>query len=190
RFTMVAVKEAVLPFARFSGVDLLLGPEMKSTGEVMGLAPTFEAAFAKAQAGAGPGLPSAGRAFLSVRDADKGAIVSVGKSLYDMGFELIATRGTAASLAAAGLPVEPINKVLEGPPHVVDAIEAGAVALVINTTEGDRSIADSYTIRRSALLFQVPYFTTVAGARAAVSAIGALRRGELAVRPLQDIPAA
>ncbi len=190
RFTMVAVKEAVLPFARFSGVDVLLGPEMKSTGEVMGLAPTFEAAFAKAQAGAGPGLPETGRAFLSVRDADKAAIVSIGKSLYDMGFELIATRGTAASLAAAGLPVEPINKVLEGPPHIVGAIEAGSVALVINTTEGDRSIADSYTIRRSALLFQVPYFTTIAGARAAVSAIGALRRGELVVRALQDIPAA
>ncbi len=190
RFSMVAVKEAVLPFARFSGVDVLLGPEMKSTGEVMGLAPTFEAAFAKAQAGAGPGLPTVGRAFLSVRDADKAAIVTIGKSLYDMGFELIATRGTAAGLAAAGLAVEPINKVLEGPPHIVDAIEAGSVALVINTTEGDRSIADSYTIRRSALLFQVPYFTTIAGARAAVSAIGALRRGELAVRPLQDIPAA
>ena len=187
---MVAVKEAVLPFARFSGVDVLLGPEMKSTGEVMGLAPTFEAAFAKAQAGAGPGLPIGGRAFLSVRDVDKGAIVSIGKSLYDMGFELIATRGTAAALAAAGLPVERINKVLEGPPHIVGAIEAGQVALVINTTEGDRSIADSYTIRRSALLFQVPYFTTIAGARAAVSAIGALRRGELAVRPLQDIPVA
>jgi carbamoyl-phosphate synthase large subunit len=186
---MVAVKEAVLPFARFSGVDVLLGPEMKSTGEVMGLAPTFEAAFAKAQLGAGPGLPGAGRAFLSVRDRDKPAIVNIGKSLYDIGFELIATRGTAACLQAAGLPATSINKVLEGPPHIVDALEAGTIALVINTTEGDRSIADSYTIRRSALLFQVPYFTTIAGARAAVSAIGALMRGELSVTPLQEIPA-
>jgi carbamoyl-phosphate synthase large subunit len=105
-----------------------------------------------------------------------------------VGFELIATRGTAACLQAAGLPATSINKVLEGPPHIVDALEAGTIALVINTTEGDRSIADSYTIRRSALLFQVPYFTTIAGARAAVSAIGALMRGELSVTPLQEIP--
>jgi carbamoyl-phosphate synthase large subunit len=187
---MVAVKEAVLPFARFSGVDVLLGPEMKSTGEVMGLAPSFEAAYAKAQLGAGPGLPTSGRAFLSVRDADKPTIASIGKSLYHMGFELIATRGTAACLAEAGLPVTAINKVLEGPPHIVDAIEAGTVALVINTTEGDQSIADSYTIRRSALLFQVPYFTTIAGARAATSGIDALRRGELSVVALQDVPPA
>ncbi len=189
-FTMVAVKEAVLPFARFSGVDTLLGPEMKSTGEVMGLAPGFEAAYAKAQLGAGPGLPTGGRAFLSVRDADKPVIASIGKSLYHMGFELIATRGTAACLAEAGLPVTAINKVLEGSPHIVDAIEAGTVALVINTTKGDQSIADSYTIRRSALLSQVPYFTTIAGARAAASGIGALRRGELTVAALQDIPPA
>jgi carbamoyl-phosphate synthase large subunit len=107
-----------------------------------------------------------------------------------MGFELIATRGTAACLAEAGLPVTAINKVLEGPPHIVDAIEAGTVALVINTTEGDQSIADSYTIRRSALLFQVPYFTTIAGARAATSGIDALRRGELSVVALQDVPPA
>ncbi len=189
-FRMVAVKEAVLPFARFSGVDVLLGPEMKSTGEVMGLAPGFDAAFAKAQLAAGPGLPTGGRAFLSVRDADKPAIASIGKALYHMGFELVATRGTAARLREAGLPVTTINKVLEGPPHIVDAIEAGEIALVINTTEGDQSIADSYTIRRAALLFQVPYFTTIAGARAAVSGIGALRRGELTVAALQDVPPA
>ncbi len=189
-FRMVAVKEAVLPFARFSGVDVLLGPEMKSTGEVMGLAPGFDAAFAKAQLAAGPGLPSGGRAFLSVRDADKPAIASIGLALYHMKFELVATRGTAARLREAGLPVTAINKVLEGSPHIVDAIEAGEIALVINTTEGDQSIADSYAIRRAALLFQVPYFTTIAGARAAVSGIGALRRGELGVAALQDVPPA
>jgi carbamoyl-phosphate synthase large subunit len=187
RTGLVAVKEAVLPFARFSGADVLLGPEMKSTGEVMGLAPTFEAAFAKAQLGAGFALPTGGRAFLSVKDADKPTIVSIAKSLYHMGFELIATRGTAAYLAGRGLGVSSINKVLEGSPHIVDAIETATVALVINTTEGDRSIADSYTIRRSALLFQVPYFTTIAGAAAAVSAIGALRRGDLTVGALQDV---
>ncbi|HWP34594.1 MAG TPA: carbamoyl-phosphate synthase large subunit [Thermodesulfobacteriota bacterium] len=190
RFTMVAVKEAVLPFDRFPGVDVLLGPEMKSTGEVMGLAPTFDAAYAKAQLAAGPGLPTRGRAFLSVRDADKPAIASIAKSLYHMEFELVATRGTAARLAEAGLPVTVVNKVVEGPPHIVEAIAAGRIDLVINTTEGEQSIADSYSIRRAALLRKVPYFTTVAGARAAVRGIAALRRGQLAVAALQDIPAA
>ena len=186
RFDHVAVKEAVFPFARFPGVDVLLGPEMKSTGEVMGLDMDFGRAFAKSQIASGTHLPVSGSVFISVRDADKSAMVTLGNSLTTMGFEIIATRGTAATLEAAGLPVTIINKVLEGRPHLVDAITDGEVALIFNTSEGSQAIADSYSLRRAALTHKVPYYTTVAGSRAAVEAIAALRRGSLEVAPLQS----
>jgi carbamoyl-phosphate synthase large subunit len=182
----VAVKEAVFPFARFPGVDSLLGPEMKSTGEVMGLDRDFGAAFAKSQLAAGNHLPDRGPVFISVRDRDKAAMVALGRQLLARGYQLIATRGTAAHLQAAGLEVERINKVFEGRPHIVDRIKDGQIALLINTTEGQRAISDSYTLRRAALVYKVPYYTTVAGARAVVQAMNALAERELAVAPLQS----
>jgi carbamoyl-phosphate synthase large subunit len=182
----VAVKEAVFPFSRFAGVDTILGPEMKSTGEVMGLDHSFERAFAKSQLGAGVNLPLAGTVFLSVRDGDKHALPPLARRLVDMGFAILATGGTAARIAGAGLPVQTVNKVLEGRPHCVDAIRNGAVQMVINTTQGAQSTADSFDIRRSALTHGVPHYTTIAGARAAVHAIAALRAGTLDVAPLQS----
>ena len=181
----VAVKEAVFPFARFPNVDVILGPEMRSTGEVMGLAPTFEQAFAKAQLGAGVRLPLEGTAFLSIRDADKRAMLPLARRLLEMGFRLLATRGTATRLREAELAVDVVNKVLEGRPHCVDAIRSGDIQLVINTAAGAQSVADSYTIRRDALTHGIPHYTTIAGARAAVSAIGTLKAGSLDVAPLQ-----
>jgi carbamoyl-phosphate synthase large subunit len=181
----VAVKEAVFPFNRFPDVDTILGPEMKSTGEVMGLDTSFERAFAKSQLGAGVRLPLAGTVFLSVRDADKGAALGVARRLIDMGFAIQATRGTAARLREQGLTVGVVNKVLEGRPHCVDAIRSGDIQLVINTASGAQSVADSYDIRRSALTHGIPHYTTIAGARAAAHAIAALRSGSLEVAPLQ-----
>ncbi|MGB1547462.1 MAG: carbamoyl-phosphate synthase large subunit [Alphaproteobacteria bacterium] len=181
----VAVKEAVFPFARFPGVDTLLGPEMKSTGEVMGLDRDFGRAFAKSQLGGGTNLPMEGVVFISVKDGDKAAMVKPGKRLVEMGFRLLATHGTADYLVKAGLSVTPINKVAQGSPHIVDAMKAGEVDLVFNTTEGAQAIADSLTIRRTALLNKIPYYTTVAGTLAAVEAIVALRSGTLEVSPLQ-----
>ncbi|MEE8272017.1 MAG: carbamoyl-phosphate synthase large subunit, partial [Alphaproteobacteria bacterium] len=181
-----AVKEAVFPFARFPGVDTLLGPEMKSTGEVMGLDRDFGRAFAKSQLGAGVELPAVGAVFLSVRDQDKDAIVTLAERLHGMGFSLIATAGTSARLAAAGLPVRRINKVLEGQPHVVDAMINGDVQLVFNTTDGAQAIRDSFSLRRTALVNNIPYYTTVAGASAAVEAIAALKAGRLEVASLQS----
>ncbi len=182
----VAVKEAVFPFARFAGVDTILGPEMKSTGEVMGLDHSFERAFAKSQLGAGVHLPSSGTVFLSVRESDKGALIPLARRLTEMGFSILATRGTASRIADAGLAVSIVNKVLEGRPHCVDAIRNGAVQMVINTSHGAQSTADSFDIRRSALTHGVPHYTTVAGARAAVHAIAALKGGTLEVAPLQS----
>ncbi len=182
----VAVKEAVFPFARFTGVDTILGPEMKSTGEVMGLDASFERAFAKSQLGAGVKLPEAGTVFLSVRDGDKVGLVTMARRLIEMGFGVLATRGTAARIRDAGLPVRVVNKVLEGRPHCVDAIQSGEVQLVINTAGSSQSVADSFDIRRSALLHGVPHYTTIAGARAAVHAIAALKSGTLEVAPLQS----
>jgi carbamoyl-phosphate synthase large subunit len=182
----VAVKEAVFPFARFPDVDTILGPEMKSTGEVMGLDSSFERAFAKSQLGAGVILPSSGTVFLSVKDSDKRGVAALARRLTEMGFAILATRGTAATIAAAGLPARPVNKVLEGRPHCVDAILSGEVQLVINTASGAQSIADSYDIRRSALTHGVPHYTTMAGARAAVHAIASLRAGALEVAPVQS----
>ncbi len=182
----VAVKESVFPFSRFPGVDVLLGPEMKSTGEVMGLDTNFARAFAKSQLASGTGLPRSGSVFVSVRDTDKPAIIALCVELVDMEFEIIATRGTAAALSAAGVAVRTINKVAEGRPHLVDAITDGQVGLIFNTSQGAQSIADSFSLRHAALINGIPYFTTVAGSRAAVSGITALRRGALEVATLQS----
>ncbi len=182
----VAVKEAVFPFARFPGVDLILGPEMKSTGEVMGVDESFPAAFAKSQIASGTNLPQGGTVFVSVKDDDKEHLVDISRQLAGMGFDLLATRGTAQALAAAGLEVTLVRKVLEGRPHVVDAMLSGDVDLVINTTQGLQAIADSFSLRRTALTHNIPYYTTVEGARAAVLAISAIRGGRLRAVPLQS----
>jgi carbamoyl-phosphate synthase large subunit len=184
--THIAVKEAVFPFARFPGVDPVLGPEMKSTGEVMGIDGDFATAFAKAQLGAGTVLPETGRVFVSVKDSDKPQIVPAIRDLVAMGFTIMATEGTARALTEAGLPVSPVNKVAEGRPHIVDRIKDGDIALIFNTTEGVQSMKDSASIRGSALYGRVPYFTTAAASIASVAAIAALRRHTLEVRPLQD----
>src|SRR3954470_8078906 len=181
-----AVKEAVFPFARFPNVDIILGPEMKSTGEVMGLDHDFSRAFAKAQLGAGVVLPLEGKVFLSVKDHDKAALVPIARKLHEMGFGLLATSGTAKAFGEAGIPVIRVNKVLEGQPHVVDAMINGDVQLVFNTTDGAQAMSDSFSLRRTALVNNIPYYTTVAGARAAVEAISALRSGSLDVAPLQS----
>ncbi|HBB69310.1 MAG TPA: carbamoyl phosphate synthase large subunit, partial [Geobacter sulfurreducens] len=182
----MSVKEAVFPFVKFPGVDTLLGPEMKSTGEVMGIGPDFATAFAKAQLGANVRLPRSGKVFISLHDADKKHIVESAKKLYNAGFRLVATRGTAAYLKEKGVEVEVINKVLEGRPHVVDAIKNGEICMVLNTTQGAQAVADSFSIRREALMHNVAYFTTVAGANAAAGGIVAMLEGELDVKPLQE----
>ncbi|MAL61807.1 MAG: hypothetical protein CL563_02260 [Alphaproteobacteria bacterium] len=182
----VAVKEAVFPFAKFPGVDIILGPEMKSTGEVMGIDSDFGRAFAKSQLGSGTLVPSNGTVFISVRDRDKDAMVEIGHRLKELGFLLVATKGTADTLNAAGVEAELVKKVHEGRPHIVDSMISGNVQLVFNTTEGSKAIADSYELRRSALVRKIPYYTTVAGAKAAVEAISAMRAGGLEVQPLQS----
>ena len=182
----VAVKEAVFPFARFLGVDTLLGPEMKSTGEVMGLDRNFERAFAKSQLASGSVFPETGTAFFSVKDRDKPAILASARTLQAMGFKLMATGGTAAYLAQQGLTVMRINKVLEGQPHIADAIKNGDVQMVFNTTEGAQAISDSFSIRQSALMSKVPYYTTAAGIQAVVKGLEAARTGALEVSPLQS----
>ncbi len=181
----VSVKESVFPFLKFDQVDTILGPEMRSTGEVMGIDTSFAHAFAKAQLAAGTRLPSEGTAFLSLRDADKAAAVDIARSLTELGFSLLATHGTAAYLREAGVAVTGVNKVLEGHPHCVDAIENGQVAMVVNTTEGRQAILDSRSLRRAALLCNIAYFTTIRGARATVEAIRASRSEPLTVQPLQ-----
>jgi len=171
-----SVKEAVFPFIKFPGVDTILGPEMKSTGEVMGVGETFAEAFVKSQLAAGVRLPKGGKAFLSVRNADKAKAVEVGRALDDLGFALVATKGTAAALAAAGLKVQPINKVMEGRPHIVDMLKNREVSLIVNTVEEDRrSIQDSWSIRNAALQNRITYYTTIAGARAACLGMKGLR---------------
>nr|TDI58788.1 MAG: carbamoyl-phosphate synthase large subunit [Alphaproteobacteria bacterium] len=182
----VAMKEAVFPFARFPGVDIILGPEMKSTGEVMGLDTDFDRAFAKSQLASGTNIPLSGTVFISVKDGDKAAMVEPGRRLAEMGFELLATRGTARFLDQAGLKCKVVNKVLQGRPHIVDAMKNGEVQLVFNTTEGAEAIADSFELRRTALINKIPYYTTVAGSQAASQAIAALRSGSLEVAPLQS----
>ncbi len=182
----ISVKESVFPFSKFPGVDTLLGPEMKSTGEVMGMDSSFGLAFAKAQLAGGMRLPHQGRVFISVRDEDKERVSPIAQRLHGIGFEILATRGTAAYLQGRGVTVEVINKVQEGSPHIADAIRKGEIAMVINTPRDAHSHADSYHIRRNALDYQVPYFTTIAGADAAAEGIELLKGREFDVRPLQE----
>jgi carbamoyl-phosphate synthase large subunit len=182
----IAVKEAVFPFNKFPGVDPVLSPEMKSTGEVMGIDRDFATAFAKAQLGAGTVLPTGGTLFVSVKDSDKDVILPGVRLMAELGFSVIATDGTAAYLQANGLKVERVNKVLQGRPHIVDRIIDGDVAIIFNTTEGWQSLKDSSDIRRSALNQKLPYFTTAQASVAAARAIEALSKHSLDVRPLQD----
>ena len=182
----IAVKEAVFPFARFPGVDTLLGPEMKSTGEVMGIDTDYALAFAKSQLGAGVDLPRSGCLFVSVRDEDKAAVLPPVKRLADLGFRVLATGGTARFLRENGVDAEKINKVLEGRPHIEDAIRNRQVQLVFNTTDSQTAVSDSKSLRRATLMQKVPYYTTMAGAAAAAEAIAALKAGSLEVRPLQS----
>ncbi|HET9955085.1 MAG TPA: carbamoyl-phosphate synthase large subunit [Polyangiaceae bacterium] len=186
--THVAVKESVFPFSKFPGVDTILGPEMRSTGEVMGLAMTFPGAFDKSLSASGFALPDRGRAFISVKDEDKAQACHVARRLRNLGFEVMATGGTAQTLERARIPVSRINKVLEGSPHVVDAIREGLIQLVVNTTQGTKAIADSYSIRRNALLANIPYFTTMAAALAAVDALEFANqaKGQVHVRSIQE----
>jgi carbamoyl-phosphate synthase large subunit len=191
----VAVKEAVFPFARFPGVDTVLGPEMRSTGEVMGLdwirpgeAPlaAFARAFAKSQLGGGTRLPAKGCVFISVKDADKPFMLEPARLLQKAGFHIIATGGTCTYLRENGLQVESIKKVLEGRPNILDRMKNGDVQLVFNTTEGKQSLQDSFSIRRTALMMKIPYYTTAAGALAAAQAISTAKEEALEVRPLQS----
>jgi carbamoyl-phosphate synthase large subunit len=183
----VCVKEVVLPFDRFAGADALLGPEMRSTGEVMGIARDFPTAFAKAQAAAGARLPETGTVFLTVADHDKPAATGIATTLHDLGFEIIATHGTAQALVRMGIPAKPINKIGEGSPHVVDWIERGEVDLVINTPIGTGARTDGYEIRSAAIARGIPCITTMSGGIAAARAIAAARRGEPEVHSLQEI---
>jgi carbamoyl-phosphate synthase large subunit len=186
----IGVKEAVFPFARFPGVDVLLGPEMRSTGEVIGLDRSFGTAFAKSQLGGGTSVPRGGSVFVSVRDGDKDRILPAMKTLSGLGFRILATRGTQRYLSEHGIEATRVNKVLEGRPHIVDAIKNGDVQLVFNTTEGAGALSDSRSLRRAALLQKVPYYTTIAGALAAADGIEAYRTGDLEVRALQEYFAA
>ena len=183
----VSVKEAVLPFNRFAGADALLGPEMRSTGEVMGIAADFPTAFAKAQAAAGAALPQSGTVFVTVTDSDKSAGVGLAVQLHDLGFRVVATRGTAQAIARMGVPAVPLNKIGEGSPHVVDWIERGDVDLVINTPTGSGARSDGWEIRRAAVARGIPCITTLSGALAATRAIRAGREGVAGVRSLQEI---
>jgi carbamoyl-phosphate synthase large subunit len=181
-----SVKEAVLPFARFPGVDTLLGPEMRSTGEVMGWDRSFARAFLKAQMGAGVQLPVGGRVFVSIKDADKGEEMREAcEILGSLGFRLVATRGTAAWLQSHGIACEVVNKVYEGGRTIVDRLKDGEIAVVMNTTEGSQAVSDSRDIRSAALSERIPYFTTAAGAHAAALAMRAREEGEVGVRALQ-----
>jgi carbamoyl-phosphate synthase large subunit len=183
----ISVKEAVMPFDRFAGADALLGPEMRSTGEVMGVAADFPAAFAKAQSAAGARLPATGTVFLSVTDSDKAAVVGIAAQLHDLGFRIVATRGTAAAISRMGIPAERLNKIGQGSPHVVDWIERGDVELVINTPTGTAARSDGYEIRRAAVARGIPCITTISGGMAATRAIAAARGGGWGVVSLQEI---
>ncbi len=182
----VSVKEVVFPFVKFEGVDTILGPEMRSTGEVMGIDTDFARAFMKAMLASGTRLPTSGTAFISVRDQDKPAVVEIARRLVNLGFAVVATHGTAGYLKAAGLTVRGVNKVLEGRPHIVDAIDNREIQLVLNTTEGAQAILDSQSLRRAALMNGIAYQTTIRGAKAALEAIAVAKRGDIRVAPLQD----
>jgi carbamoyl-phosphate synthase large subunit len=183
----VSVKEAVLPFDRFPRADALLSPEMKSTGEVMGVASDYPAAFGKAQAAAGAELPTSGTVFISVTDGDKPAATQLAASLHDLGFKVLATGGTATAIRRMGVPVERINKLSEGSPHVVERIDAGDVDMVINTPTGSGARADGHEIRRAAVARAIPCITTLSGASAAQRAIRARRTEEPPVISLQEL---
>ncbi len=185
----VSVKEAVLPFDRFEGSDSLLGPEMRSTGEVMGVARDFPTAFAKAQAAAGSPLPTSGTAFITVTDSDKASAYAIAERLHDLGFRIVATSGTAAAIERMGVPVERINKIGEGSPHVLDLIESGDVKMIVNTPTGSGARADGWEIRRAAVARGIPCLTTLSGGHAAARAIAAAQRGEPAVLSLQELHA-
>jgi carbamoyl-phosphate synthase large subunit len=182
----VAVKEAVFPFARFPGVDVILGPEMRSTGEVMGLDSNFGRAFAKSQLGSGAKVPVEGAVFVSVKDQDKPAMVKPVKRLIELGFKVVATGGTAEFLARHGIEAQRVNKVLEGRPHIVDMMKDGKIQLVFNTVDGASALTDSFTLRRTALMHKIAYYTTVPGAKASVEGIAAVSEGALDVAPLQS----
>jgi carbamoyl-phosphate synthase large subunit len=182
----LSVKEAVFPFHRFSKADTILGPEMRSTGEVMGIDDSFPRAFAKAQIAAGNTLPLSGRVFISVRDEDKPGMVDLAARLVACGFEIISTRGTADFLRARGVPATLVFKVTEGRPHIVDKLIDREIDLVFNTTSNKAAIADSYTIRRQTLMHGIPYFTALTSCRAAVAAIESLKQGPLTVKCLQE----
>jgi carbamoyl-phosphate synthase large subunit len=183
----VSVKEAVLPFDRFEGSDAVLGPEMRSTGEVMGVARDFPAAFAKAQAAAGAALPDRGTAFITVTDGDKPGAVAIAQTLHDLGFRIVATRGTAEAIERMGIPAERLNKVGEGSPHVVDSIESGDVDLVVNTPTGSGARTDGWEIRGAAVARGIPCLTTLSGGLAAARAISAARQGAPPVLSLQEL---
>jgi carbamoyl-phosphate synthase large subunit len=176
----------VFPFARFPGVDVILGPEMRSTGEVIGLDRSFGIAFAKSQLGAGSKVPKSGTVFISVADEDKPKILPAAQRLVELGFKIVATTGTLRYLQENNVPTHRINKVLEGRPHVVDAIKNGDIQLVLNTTDGASALADSRSMRQAALLHKVPYYTTISEALAATEGIAAYLSGDLQVRPLQE----
>jgi carbamoyl-phosphate synthase large subunit len=180
-----SVKEAVFPFVKFPGVDTILGPEMKSTGEVMGVGKTFAEAFVKSQMGASTKLPASGRAFISVRREDREKVVEIAQALANLNFDLVATRGTSVALIAAGLNVGVVNKVTEGRPHIVDMIKNGEISFIVNVLEDKRAVQDSYAIRRSALQHKVTYYTTLAGAKAACIGMGHMQ--ELEVQSLQSL---
>jgi carbamoyl-phosphate synthase large subunit len=182
----IAVKEAVFPFARFPGVDPVLSPEMKSTGEVMGISHDFPTAFLKSQIASGISLPNEGTVFVSVKDSDKPIVAPGVRALVELGFKVIATGGTAEYLIAEGILVERVNKVAQGRPHIVDLIKDGEVEVIFNTTEGWQSHKDSASIRASALMAKIPYFTTAASSIAVVRAIAAQREHSLEVCSLQD----
>jgi carbamoyl-phosphate synthase large subunit len=179
------VKEAVFPFLKFPGTDTILGPEMLSTGEVMGISDDFGIAFAKSQIAAGNTLPTSGNVFISVKDDDKARAVEVARKMHEMGFKIFATKGTCISLINNNIPSEFVLKMAEGRPNIVDYIINGRMDLIINTTVGKRTITDSFAIRRTALDRQVPYVTTIRGARAVAKAIEALKKHKLGVKPIQ-----
>jgi carbamoyl-phosphate synthase large subunit len=182
----VSCKEAVFPFSRFPGVDTILGPEMKSTGEVMGIDGSFGMAFGKSQLAAGQNLPLSGRVFISVRDQDKAGVMDPAARLQRLGFDILATKGTSGFLQEYGIANTAVNKVREGRPHVVDMIKNGDIDLVINTTSDKKAVRESFSIRRTALTLNIPYTTTLAGARATAQAIEAMAAGKMEVRTIQE----
>jgi len=184
---LFAVKEVVFPFLKFPGVDVLLGPEMKSTGEVMCLGRDFNESFVKGLLASSHRLPKSGTAFVSVRDRDKSRVVEICKALKSIGFRIVATHGTSKFLRELGIVNSGINKVKEGQPHIVDAIINGEIDLVINTVESESAVSDSFSIRRSALQTGVPYFTTLTAAKAAINSLDRWIRGELPIMALQDL---